>query len=479
MSNATQTIQNTLFLQEREKKVDDVLTNEIGPQVCVFLSRIIKVSQLFAVEHAQTLLACREFAEWLDAAMREHSEEFLQLQMTEANYFVNGQLVRLDSRTYALTLEVRATLLGMSVNQITFHRGIGSDEMLEVVRALKEAKEGGGLSLQDFRQPHIELTSVAEQELDVPETEDARRKIIEIYATLLIKTHVYFHRLRRGSQPSSKYIKRLVQQTADHLSDYGDIFVGLINLRMIVGQDFVHAVNTSVYAMMLANAIGLDRMDVVRCGMTAITQDIDRLRVVADEPDVTFSTGDETHFRTNLTAVMSMSRIGAADVLSALRLVTSYERGFPFNKPLPAAWYREELRPHLLSRIVEIARHYDITTQGIEGEKKTPDLALQGMMMRMGSHYDPNLMRIFVNVVGLYPVGCVVELSTRERAVVMRSPEVVTENKISNAVRPIIRMLDGTERIIDLALEQNQGLRIVRIVEEKDLAERPGAFFLF
>jgi len=61
----------------------------------------------------------------------------------------------------------------------------------------------------------------------------------------------------------------------------------------------------------------------------------------------------------------------------------------------------------------------------------------------------------------------------------MRSPEVVTENRISNAVRPIIRMLDGTERIIDLALEQNQGLRIVRIVEEKELSERPGAFFLF
>jgi len=476
---STNTIQNTLFLQERTTKTDDILVREVGPQICTFLSRIIKLSQLFAVEHAQTLQACREFAEWLEEAMRANSEEFLQLQMTDANYFVNGQLIRMDARAYATTLEVRTTLLGYALNQITFSRGIVSDELLELVRLLRDVRGAGTLSIQDFRQPHLELANVAEQELDVPETEDERRVIIEIYASLLVKASVYFHRLRRGAQPSSKYIKRLVQQIAERLGDQGDIFVGLINLRMVTGQDFVHAVNTSIYAMMLAEAIRLDRMDVVRCGMTAMTQDIDRLQVVEAESDETFSTGDETHFRTNLSAVTSMSRIGATDVLSALRLVTSYERGFPFNRPLPASWYREELKPHLLSRIVEIARHYDIATQGLEGETKTPDRALQAMMMTMGSHYDPNLMRIFVNVVGIYPVGCVVELSSRERAVVMRSPEVVTEDRISNAVRPIIRMLDGTERIIDLALEQNQGLRIVRIVEEKELSERPGAFFLF
>lgn len=480
------TIQDTMFLAQREARVDDTLVAEIGPQITVFLSRIIKVSRMFAVEHAQTLLACREFAEWLDSSMREHSEDSLQIQMTESNYFVNGQLVRMDARTYALTLDVRTTLLGLSVNQLTFQRGIVPEELLEFVKLLRDAAQGSGVTLHDFRQPHMAASNVAEQELDVPLVDDERREVIEIYASLLVKTSVYFHRMRRGAQPSSKFIKRLVQRMADHIRLHGDIFVGLINLRMISGQDFVHAVNTSIYAMMLADAIKLDRMDVVRCGLTAITQDVDRLdlkNLPADEviqtADEVFQTGDETHFRTNLSAVMTMSRIGAGDVLSALRLVTTYERGFPFNRPLPAAWYREELRPHLLSRIVEIARHYDIVTQGLEGEAKTPDRALQLMMMQMGSHYDPNLMKIFVNVVGIYPVGCVVELSTMQRAVVMRSPEIVTENKLSNAVRPIIRLLDGSERIIDLALEQNQGVRIVRIVEESGLPDRPGAFFLF
>ena len=256
----TKTIQDTMFLQQREAKVDDALVTDIGPRICVFLSRIIKLSQMFAVEHAQTLLACREFAEWLDTSMREHSEEFLQLQMTEANYFVNGQLVRMDSRTYALTLEVRTTLLGFGVNQLTFQRGIVPEEMLEFVRVLREVRTGGTLSLHDFKQPHIELANVAEQELDVPRIDDERREVIEIYASLLVKTSVYFHRMKRGAQPSSKYIKRLVQQVADRIGLQGDIFVGLINLRMITGQDFVHAVNTAVYAMMLADAIKLDQL---------------------------------------------------------------------------------------------------------------------------------------------------------------------------------------------------------------------------
>lgn len=472
------TIQDTLFLQQRETKTDDRFAREVGPKICQFLSRIIRVSQMFAVDHNQTTIAAREFAVWLEEQFNQHNEESLQVQMTQSNFFLNGQLVRLDARAYTATLAVRVTFLGLAINQITFNRGVAAEEILALVEALKHVKDGGLLSLENFRQPHLELASVEEKEMDVPEVEDKRRELIELYAGLLVKCSVYFHRLRRGGNPSSKHIKRLVQRICDEVRQKnGDIFIGLINLRLIVGQDFVHAVNTSIYAMMLAETVGLYRTDLVRCAMTALTQDIERM----NETEVgagNFQTGDENHFKTNLTSVISVSSFGSIDVLSALRLVTTYERGFPFNKPLPQAWYREELRPHLLSRIVEISRHYDLLTQGSEGTTHTPDIALQKMMMKMGSFYDTHLMKLFVNIVGIYPVGSVVELSTGDKALVMRSPSVLTENRISNAHRPVVRLL-SSDRIVDLSTPTNAGIRIIRIVEESQLEERPGAFFLF
>ena len=55
--------------------------------------------------------------------------------------------------------------------------------------------------------------------------------------------------------------KRIVQSLSGEVVENADIFTGLINLRLIEGQDFVHAVNTSIYAMLLGDALGLGRLD--------------------------------------------------------------------------------------------------------------------------------------------------------------------------------------------------------------------------
>lgn len=472
------TLKHTTFLQEREHRIDDTLVKNVGPAVTTFLVRVIKVAEMFSTEHNQVTVAAREFTEWVEKQLEEHKEEEISLQITDRNFFVNGHLLKLEARAYQRASEIRKTFSAYSINQITIRRGIGAAEIVALVQALKDVKSGALPTLELFHQPNLLLATVVEQEFDVPDVDD-RRELIEMYAGLLVKVQIYFSRLSRGATPTARHIKRIVQRIADELDERGDVFVGLINLRLIQSQDFVHATNTCIYSMILAHAIGLGPIDVVRCGMTALTQNLERLRDpnLEDHP---FQPGDATHFQTNLTSVSALSAIGAGDVLSALRLVTSYERGFPFNKPLPTEWYREELKPHLLSRIIEIARHYDVLTQGLEGvQAKSPDRALQTLTAKMGSHYDPSLTRIFVNVIGVYPVGCVVELSTGDRAIVVRSPALVSDQRLSNANRPVLRMLDGSDRMMDLSLPKHAGVRVQRVVEDDEVKERPGAYFLF
>ena len=471
-------MQHTMFLKERDQVVDDTLLTEVGPAISTFLVRVIKVSTMYTGEHAQVNQAAKQFTDWLAEQFEELREDAFSLQMSDKNFFINGQLLKLDARAFREALKIRETFGEYSINSIILRRGVAAGEIVALVQALRDVRSGELPSLEMFQQPNLKLETVVEQDFDVPDI-DERRELIEHYASLLVKCHIYFDRLKKGTTPSSRHIKRLVQKICDTLEDRGDVYVGLINLRLIEGQEFVHAVNTCIYAMMLANAIELGPLDIVRCGMTAITQNIERLRDPLHE-DEAFEPGDKTHFNTNLSSVVALSEIGAGDVLSALRLVTSYERGFPFNKPLPEAWYREELKPHLLSRIIEIARHYDILTQGLEGvEASSPDRALKTLMAKMGSHYDPNLTRIFVNVVGIYPVGTVVELSTGDQALVLRSPTLVNNKRLSNANRPIVKMLDGSERVIDLSLQKHAGIRVQRIVEKAERKDNPGAFFLF
>jgi HD-GYP domain-containing protein (c-di-GMP phosphodiesterase class II) len=470
-------MKNTEFLHDRDQVVDDHLVKVVGPAISTFLVRVIKASEMFSVDHNQVRVAAREFTDWLGEQFDRTREDAFTLQLTEKNFFINGQLLRLDARAFQRAVNIRKTFLQYDVNSVQIRRGIAPGEIVALVEALRQLRDGELASLALVDQPHLDLASVTEQDFDVPD-KDERRLIIELYAGLLVKCNVYFNRLKKGGTPSARHIKRLVQRITDELDDRGDVFIGLINLELIRGQDFVHAVNTCIYSMMLAHAIELSPVDIVRCGMTALSQNIERF--LNPEEEEQFEPGDEAHFQTNLSSMTTLSTIGAADVLSALRLVTSYERGFPFNKPLPRAWYRDELRPHLLSRIIEIARHYDVLTQGLEGvESRTPDRALQTLTAKMGAHYDPNLMRLFVNVVGIYPVGAVVELSTGDRALVIRSPALVDSQRLSNANRPTVKMLDGSGKVVDLGQSKHAGIRVQRIVEDDDVSDRPGAFFLF
>lgn len=478
---------STTFLSEGQQRDDESASRLVGPRLVTEMVRLLRTGELFGADHEQVRKGARELTDWLHECMQRFDEEFFSLQMTEANVFLDGQMLRFEESQYARSVTLRATFLTYSINQIKFDAGVGPGELVALLVELKAVRDGERDSLEGFSQPHLHLQMVGHRDLEALAESDIRREVIELYAGLVVKCATYFHQLQRTRGASARYIKRLVQKIADRFQDHRHVFIGLINLRLIRGQHFVHAVNTAMYAMFIAQEVGLDRRDLVRVGMTALTQDIHRLqRELRLEEQADIELGQASHFQTNMTSVTVLSEMGSTDLLSALRLVTGYERGFPYNRPLPPQWYREELRPHLLSRITELARHYDVLMQGIEGEQALPaDMAMQAISEKMGSHYDPVLTRLFVNLVGVYPVGEVVLLSTGERALVVRSPT-VAESSANRSVahRPTVRLLDGSGRLLDLSADEHKGTKIVQILDEDagdDPAqvEDPGAFFFF
>ena len=52
----------------------------------------------------------------------------------------------------------------------------------------------------------------------------------------------------------------------------------------------------------------------------------------------------------------------------------------------------------------------------------SPDRALGYMFDRAGKDYDPTLIKVFINILGLFPVGTLLRLDTDELALVVSSP---------------------------------------------------------
>jgi HD-GYP domain-containing protein (c-di-GMP phosphodiesterase class II) len=106
---------------------------------------------------------------------------------------------------------------------------------------------------------------------------------------------------------------------------------------------------------------------------------------------------------------------------------------------------------HLFSRIVAITEAYDaMTTQRSFRSAMTPDEAIREISEHAGSRYDADLVRIFINLMGIYPLGTLVKLDTGEWGLVFHVDP-------SAPRRPLVKLVqtsDGTRvdqgEIVDL-----------------------------
>jgi hypothetical protein len=127
----------------------------------------------------------------------------------------------------------------------------------------------------------------------------------------------------------------------------------------------------------------------------------------------------------------------------------------------------------LFSRIVTVADYYDAMTawRTYQKEPITPDRALNFILQKAGSIFDPFVAKIFVQAMGLYPVGTIVELDRGEIGVVTRQnadtrflhrPVVeVVSSEGDNVRREIIDLAERTpagtyDRTIKRALHESQ-----------------------
>jgi hypothetical protein len=139
----------------------------------------------------------------------------------------------------------------------------------------------------------------------------------------------------------------------------------------------------------------------------------------------------------------------------------------------------------LFGRIITIADVFDAITspRGYRDMAFTPDQALSMMLDGAGTHFDPILFKIFINMLGVYPIGSLLELDTGELALVMDNETALDET------RPLVVLLEekgngGYARagVADLAERDTQSgafLRtIVKSIHPSTLGIQPAEFLI-
>ena len=219
---------------------------------------------------------------------------------------------------------------------------------------------------------------------------------------------------------------RVVQDMVTNLIEDDEVYSAISTLRVFDDYTYTHSVNVAMLSMCIGRRINLSRRNLVNLGMCALFHDLGKIEIPnkvlhkKEKLDAGERKLIEEH---SLNSSRLMLRLKASPDSKARILVPMFEHHLKYDlSGYPHADWKKPLT--LFGKIISIADKYDTLTSTRAYRKSllSPDRALGYMFERAGKDYDPILIKVFINIMGIYPVGTLMKLDTDELALVVSSP---------------------------------------------------------
>ena len=227
---------------------------------------------------------------------------------------------------------------------------------------------------------------------------------------------------------ASLVVEQLLEQT---LSQPG-ASVLLSTMKSHDEYTFYHSVNVCILSITLGRSIGMDEDTLSMMALGALLHDIGKLRVDAAILQYPGRLSSDQWAEIKLHPQEgALAILAAADAGQEVAAVVALEHHGRFD----GAGYpgvsgsREQ---HLFSRVVTAVNVYDaLTTRRSYRRAETPHQAINVLRQGAGSHFDPDIVRGLIGLVGVYPPGSLLRLDDGRIVLVTKSrshdlPEAIT-----------------------------------------------------
>jgi len=295
---------------------------------------------------------------------------------------------------------------------------------------------------------------------DVERQKEAAKRT---YARSVAVTKEVINSIRMGRTANVKKVKRAVQAIVDQVLNNEASLVGLTTLRDYDEYTFTHSVNVSIFSVALGRKLGFSKLQLYDLGMAALFHDVGKSRVPLEILNKQGGLSDE-EWRI-MTAhpwlgVLTLFGLRGYGEIPYRGMIVAYEH----HMKTDLTGYPKSLRARelsIFSKIVAVADGFDAATsrRAYQTVPIQPDQVLKEMWENPRRGYDPVVVKAFINLIGIYPVGTCVILDTMEVAIVHAANPDVTQ-----VHRPVVRIVATPEGAVqhpgvlaDLAQRDAQG----------------------
>jgi putative nucleotidyltransferase with HDIG domain len=346
------------------------------------------------------------------------------------------------SKASAQMVELIRRLTSLGIERITIDRDVTLEELRAFAGKLGQLEKPAGKDAdvaQELESASIRVGRVSLNESEPVEGGDAAT-IRRLYAEAVSVASMVWESARTDEHPDPASAQSMIDGLAQAVLQNRSALLALTALKDYDNYTFTHMVNVSILTMAQARGLGIDGPLLREFGMAALMHDIGKVKTpseILNKPD---KLTDEEF------TIMKRHTVDGAEILRgtpdipALAPVVAFEH----HLRLDGTGYPEKVsRPklNLATMLCGIADVYDAMRSQRKYQQSFPSERVLAVLQRNdGSQFDQNLIRRFVQLLGIYPVGNLVRLDTEEVAIVLQV-------HAPDPYRPKVRVLfaaDGT-----------------------------------
>ncbi len=390
-----------------------------------YLAVAMKTAQLHHLDNIAVLNAIKKFLAVLNPLL---SEGAVTLELVGEFFHVDGNRVRYSMEYIFnydfLVREFKKRDLGT----IVFEEVLKEDDIKGLLSALISSvfSETPFEKLFDTLEaiPNISIMELKKVKDD--NVEINRRKIVKkTYFNAVSLTKSISNRIGSGEKISLKKAKRVMESITNLIIEEESMLLGMTTIKDYDEYTYNHSVNVSILSITLGHRLGLSRKTLLDLGLSALLHDMGKIEVpkeILNKP-VDFTEEDwEIIMKHPAWGALAVFRMKDIDKSSMSAFICAFEHHINYDlSGYPKL--RKKIKQHLFSRIITIADQYDAMTSSRVYSRIPipPDKALSIIVERGGTQLDPALMKIFINMIGTYPLGSLVMLDTNELGLVFES----------------------------------------------------------
>ena len=423
------------MIAEIKHSVDhEHLPTKLGTEFITKFYRLLKGTTIYDRKNVLIDRLTQECLQVINGILQ--SEGNLFLKIVRDNFFFNNIRIPVSADKYAIFKGFWQEMRKRWIGELEFLAEVSGEQLKTIIyllSGLEENNESNYLYVKrQLENRDIEGFDVAKLEFYKDEeiyvdSDDQKKFSKEVYFKSIGLVKEMVESINQQKALNIRKAKRLMQNAVNTILQDESTLLGLANIKNYDEYTFNHSVNVAIYAIALGQRIGVPKKHLSHLGMAGLFHDIGKTQIPREIINKTGKLSPEewaiirSHPIVGAEIVMRMKEWGG---LSTRMIDAAFEHHLRYDLTgYPKLARKRKIT--LLGRIIAIADFYDalVRPRVYNRFPYISEKILGIMLERSGKDFDPALVKVFINMIGIFPLGTLVLLNTNEMGIVTQIQE--------------------------------------------------------